>query len=319
MKAIIYDKSQAPNSLTLQEIEKPVPNADEVLIKVLAVSVNAADYRSMKMGIVPKRKIYGSDVAGVIEEVGEHITKFKVGDEVFGDLATCGFGGFAEYTLASENVLALKSKSVSFVNACAVPMAAVTALQGLRDQGNIQAGQKVLIYGAGGGVGTFAVQLAKHFGANVCAVCGTGNVEMVKSIGADTVINYHETDPLKNGQLYDLILAVNGNNPISSYLRALAPQGRCIVIGGALSQIFKILAFGKLISLGRKKISVLSAKMNTQDLTFIIQLVEAGKLTPVIDRLYPLEEIPEAVRYLSKGHARGKVVIQVSQASDPTD
>lgn len=316
MKAIVYDKSQAPNSLILQEIEKPVPGANEVLIKVVAVSANTADYRSMKMGIVPKRKIYGSDVVGIVEEVGAHITKFKIGDKVFGDLSTCGLGGFAEYTVATENVLAIKPKSVSFVNTCAVPMAAVTALQGLRDQGKIQAGQKVLIYGAGGGVGTFAVQLAKHFGAHVSAVCGSGNVEMVKSLGADVVINYHETDPLKNGALYDLILAVNGNNPISAYLRALAPHGRCVIIGGALSQIFKILVFGKLISPASKKISVLSAKMSTQDLDFIIHLVETGKVTPVIDRLYPLSETPEAVKYLSKGHARGKVVIQVSEGAD---
>lgn len=316
MQAIVYDKSKAPDSLFLKDVEKPVPNADEVLIKVIAVSVNAADYRSIKMGIIPKRNIYGSDVAGIIEAVGEHITKFKIGDEVFGDLASCGFGGFAQYTTAVENVLALKPKEISFETACAVPMAAVTALQGLRDKGNIQAGQKVLIYGAGGGVGTFAVQLAKYFDAEVSAVCGTNNVAMVTSLGADTIINYHETDAFANGQKYDLILAVNGNNPISNYLRMLTPKGRCVMVGGSLSQIVKILVFGKLISLGSKKILVLSAKQNPQDLDFIIRLVAEGKVRPIIDRRYPLVETPEAIRYMSQGHARGKVIIQVEDSAN---
>jgi NADPH:quinone reductase-like Zn-dependent oxidoreductase len=313
MLAIIYDKSKAPESLLLQEVEKPVPNDNEVLVKVIAVSVNAADYRSIKMGIVPKRKIYGSDIAGIVEATGKNVTGFKNGDEVFGDLATCGFGGFAEYTVATENVLAHKPKAISFETACALPMASVTALQGLRNQGKIQAGQKVLIYGAGGGVGTFAVQLAKYFSAEVTAVCSTNNVERVKSIGADIVIDYLATDLSGNGEKYDLILAVNGNNPISTYLRRLAPKGRCVIIGGSLSQIIKILVFGSFISLGNKKIQVLSAKMNTSDLQFIMQLVEQGKITPVIDRYYTLRETPEAIRYLGQGHARGKVIIQVAQ------
>jgi NADPH:quinone reductase-like Zn-dependent oxidoreductase len=316
MKAIIYDKSKAPNSLFLQDIEKPVPNAHEVLIKVVSVSVNAADYRSMKMGLNTKRNIYGSDVAGIVEAIGDQITHFKIGDEVFGDLAACGFGGFAEYTLATEKVLALKPKSVSFETACAVPMAAVTALQGLRDKGNVQPGENVLIYGAGGGVGTFAVQLAKYFEAKVSAVCGTNNVEMIKSIGADQVYNYHEIDITKSETRYDLILAVNGKNPISTYMKLLAPKGRCIVIGGSLSQVLKTLAFGKLMSLGSKKIQVLAAKMCTQDLAFIIGLVAEGRITPIIDRRYRLEETPEAIRYMGKGHARGKVIIQVCESPE---
>jgi len=316
VKAIIYDKSKAPDSLFLQDVEKPVPNADEVLIKVIAVSVNAADYRSIKMGIVPKRHIYGSDVAGIVEAVGDKITRFKIGDEVFGDLETCGLGGFAEYTVATENVLARKPKNVSFETASALPMAAVTALQGLRNRGNIQAGQHVLIYGAGGGVGTFAVQLAKIFETKVTAVCGTNNVDMVKSIGADQVINYHETDPTKSTQKFDLILAVNGKNPLSTYLKMLNPKGRCVVVGGSLVQVIMTLVFGKFLSLGSKKIEVLAAKQNPQDLEFIMRHVEEGRITPVIDRYYPLEDIPEAVAYLAKGHARGKVVIRVAKAPE---
>jgi NADPH:quinone reductase-like Zn-dependent oxidoreductase len=192
-------------------------------------------------------------------------------------------------------------------------MAAVTALQGLRNIGNIQAGQKVLIYGAGGGVGTFAVQLAKYFKAEVTAVCGTKNVERVKSIGADIVIDYLETDLSRSAERYDLILAVNGNNPISTYMRRLSPKGKCVIIGGSLSQIIKIWVFGSFISLGSKKIRVLSAKQNRQDLDFIARLVIEGSIIPVIDRIYPLSETSQAIRYLGQGHARGKVIIQVAQ------
>lgn len=316
MKAIIYDKSKGPNSLFLQDIEKPVPSAHEVLIKVVCVSVNTADHRSMKMGIVPKRNIYGSDVAGIVEAIGDQITQFKIGDEVFGDLSFCGFGGFAEYTLATEAVLALKPKGVSFETASAVPMAAVTALQGLRNKGNIKEGEQVLIYGAGGGVGTYAVQLAKHFYAHVSAVCGTNNVEMIQSLGAEHVFNYHETDVFKSDQRYDLILVVNGKNPLSAYMGLLNRKGRTVIIGGALSQVMKTLAFGKLMSLGSKKIQVLAAKMSAQDLAFIIGLVAEGRITPIIDRRYRLEETPEAMRYASQGHVRGKVIIQVSESSN---
>jgi len=315
MKAIIYDKKNTQNKLLLCEIEKPVPNDNEVLIEVVAVSVNAADYRSIKMGIVPKRKIYGSDIAGRVVSVGKNITRFKVGDEVFGDLASCGFGGFAEYTLATENVLALKPAGISFETAATVPMAAVTALQGLRNLGNIQSGQKVLIHGAGGGVGTFAVQLAKNFNTDVTAVCGTNNVEMVQSIGADRVINYHERDVMQSSERYDLIMAVNGNNSLSSYMRLLTPMGICVMAGGSLSQVIKTMLFGAILSVGRKKIKLLAAKQNAKDLDYIIKLVEVGKIKPVIDRFYSLEEIPEAMQYLTKGHARGKVVIRIAKES----
>ncbi len=313
MKAIIYDKKNTQNKLLLCEIDKPVPNDNEVLIEVVAVSVNAADYRSIKMGIIPKRNIYGSDIAGRVVSVGKNITRFKIDDEVFGDLAPCGFGGFAEYTLATENVLALKPAGISFETASAVPMAAVTALQGLRNLGNIQAGQKVLIHGAGGGVGTFAVQLAKYFNADVTAVCGTNNVERMQSIGADRVINYHERDVMQSSERYDLILAVNGNHPLTSYMRLLTSKGTCVMVGGSLSQVIKTILFGTFMSFGNKKIKLLTAKQNTKDLEYIIKLVAEGKLKPVIDRFYSLEEIPEAMQYLTKGHARGKVIIRVVQ------
>lgn len=313
MKAVVFEKSNSPEVLVYREVEKPVPNDVEVLIKVHAVSINAADYRSMKMGIVPKRKIFGADIAGRVEATGKNCQKFKVGDEVFGDLSGCGFGGFAEYVTAPESALALKPASVSFEVAAAVPMAAVTALQGLRDQGNIQPGQKVLIFGAGGGVGTFAVQLAKYFGAEVTAVCSAKNVDLTRSLGADHVIDYAEEDVFRRGEHYDLILAVNGNRPLSVYKRGLAPMGIYVMVGGTLSQVIPSLLFGAILSIGGKKMRFLAAKPNPADLEFIIKLVEEGKVKPVIDRRFPLHETAEAMRYSTQGHVRGKVLIQVLQ------
>jgi len=311
MKAVVFEKSNSPEVLVYREVEKPVPNDAEVLIKIHAVSINAADYRSMRLGIVPKRKIYGADIAGTVEATGKNIQKLKVGDEVFGDISGCGFGGFAEYVTVPENVLALKPAGVSFKDAAAIPMAAVTALQGLRNLGNIQPGQKVLIYGAGGGVGTFAVQLARHFGTDVTAVCSAKNVDLIRSLGADQVIDYAEEDVFRKGEHFDLILAVNGNRPLSVYKRALTPKGIFVMVGGALSQVIPSLLFGAILSIGDKKMRFLAAKPNPADLEFIIQLVEGGKVKPVIDRCYPLHETAEAMRYLMQGHARGKVVIQV--------
>jgi NADPH:quinone reductase-like Zn-dependent oxidoreductase len=311
MKAVVFEKSNSPEVLVYREVEKPVPNDAEVLIKIHAGSINAADYRSIQLGIIPKRKIFGADIAGTVEGIGKSIKKLKVGDEVFGDISGCGFGGFAEYVSVPENVLALKPAGVSFEDAAAVPMAGVTALQGLRDQGQIQSGQRVLIYGAGGGVGTFAVQLAKLFGAEVSAVCSIKNVDLAHSLGADHVIDYAEEDIFNRGEHFDLILAVNGNRPLSVYKRALAPRGIYVMVGGALSQVIPSLLFGTLLSIGGKKMRFLAAKPNPKDLEFLIQLVAEGKLKPVIDRCYPLPETAEAMRYISQGHARGKVVIQV--------
>lgn len=302
MKAIVYEKRSFPNGLTVREVQKPVPGDDEVLVKIQAVSVNAADYRSMKMGIIPKSRIFGADIAGRIEAVGQGVSRFKPGDDVFGDLSGCGSGGFAEYVTAPESALALVPSGVSYETAAAVPMAAVTALQALR-KGQVRSGQKVLIYGAGGGVGTFAVQLAKHFGARLTAVCGPRNVDLIQSMGADTVIDYTREDFDQKDDRYDLVLALNGSRSPSAYRRVLAPKGVCILVGGGLSQIVRCMVFGG------KRIRLLAAKPSAEDLACIIALVAEGRIRPVIDRRYPLCETVKAVKYLSEGHARGKVLI----------
>jgi NADPH:quinone reductase-like Zn-dependent oxidoreductase len=314
MKAIVYERHSSPDALVLREIAKPTPGENEDLVKVMAVSINAADYRSMRMGIIPQKKIFGADIAGRVEAIGNNIRKFKVGDEVFGDLAAYGFGGFVEYALAPETLLARKPAGVSFVETAAVPMASVTALQGLRDLGKIRVGQKVLICGAGGGVGTFAVQFARFFGAEVTAECGPNNVEIVRSLGADHVIDYTKEDFCAGSSRYDLILAVNGGHSISDYKCVMQPNGILVMAGGSLTQVANGVLFGWLHSIGTKKVRFLAAKPSVHDLEFVIGLVEAGQIKPVIDRTYPLEETAEAMRYISRGHARGKVVITVAQA-----
>lgn len=311
MKAIVYERSKSQECLILREVEMPVPGENEVLIKIVAASVNAADYRSMRMGIIPKRKIFGADIAGRVEVVGKNVKKFTIGEEIVGDLSSCGFGGFAEYVAAPESALALKPALVNYETAAAVPLAAVTALQALRNKGGLQPGENVLICGAGGGVGTFAVQLAKYFGAAVTAVCGTNNVKLVQSLGADHVINYHEDDFTKSHKHYDLVLGINGNNSLSSYKSLLTPKGRFVMVGGALSQVIKSLLFGSFLSIGSKKMLTLAAKPNTNDLELIMKLVEEGKVKPIIDRCYPLNETAEAMGYISQGHTQGKVIINV--------
>ena len=311
MKAVLYDKKSSSETLVIREVEKPSMNDNEVFVKIYAVSINAADVRSMRMGIIPKRKIFGADIAGRVEAVGKKVEKFKIGDEVFGDLSGCGFGGFAEYVAAPESALALKPASVSFEDAAALPMAAVTALQALRDKGDIQPGQKVLICGAGGGVGTFAVQLAKYFGTEVTAVCSANNAELASSLGANYVIDYSKEDFAENGKHYDLVLAVNGNRPLSVYKRKLTPKGIYVLVGGALSQVIKTILFGAFMSLGGKKMQFLAAAPSSKDLEFIMKLVEKGSVRPVIDKRYPFHQTAEAMRYLSQGHARGKVIISV--------
>ena len=311
MKAVVYNKKGVPDRLIYCDVEKPVPNDNEVLIKIVAASVNAADYRSMSMGIIPKRRIFGADIAGRVESAGKNIRHFKPGDEVTGDLASYGFGGFAEYTVAPEKALVLKPAKLSFEDTAALPLAALTALQALRNKGNIRKGQKVLIAGSGGGVGTYAVQLAKYYGAEVTAVCSSKNIEQTRSLGADYVIDYTREDFTKNKQGYDIILAVNGNRSLYAYKRILNPDGIYVMVGGALPQIFKSLIFGRLMSFGSRKMLSLAAKPNQEDLEFIVKLAEDGKIKPVIDRRYPLDKTAEAMNYLREGHARGKVVINV--------
>ena len=260
----------------------------------------------------PKHKILGADIAGRIEVVGRNIKQFQSGDEVFGNTAECGFGAFAEYVSVPENALVLKPTNISFEEAAAVPQAALTALQGLRDKGQIQPGQKVLIHGASGGVGTFAAQIAKSFGTEVTAVCSTGKMEMVRSIGADHVIDYTQEDFTRNGQRYDLILAANGYHPISAYQRALNPEGVYVMTGGSMAQMFQSMLLGPLISrTGRQKMGNSAHKPNKKDLIFTKELLEASKVKPVIDRRFPLRDVADAIRYLEAGHAQGKVVITV--------
>lgn len=322
MKAIVYTKYGPPDVLELKEVEKPTPGVDEVLVKVHVASVNAADWRLMRADpflarlhsglLKPKYKILGADIAGRVEAVGRNVKQFKSGDEVFGDIFECGLGGFAEYACASEDALVLKPANITFEEAAAVPLAALTALHGLRDKGHIQPGQKVLINGASGGVGTFAVQLAKSFGAQVTAVCSTRNLNLASSLGADHVIDYTKEDFTKNGQLYDLILAANGYHPILDYNRSLSPKGIYVMTGGTLAQIFQAMLLGPWISMARgKKMDIAASKPNQKDLVFMKELLTSGKVKPVIDRRYPLSEVAQAIRYLEEGHARGKVVINV--------
>ena len=324
MKAIVYTKYGPPDVLQLREVARPVPNDNEVLVKVYASSANALDYRRFEttslLGYFLDSVLFkaintalGADIAGRIEAVGAAVTQFQTGDEVFGQ-SKGARGAFAEYACADENEVALKPTNLSFEEAAAVPIAAITALQGLRDKGQIQPGQKVLINGASGGVGTFAVQIAKSFGTEVTAICSTRNVERARSIGADHVIDYTKENFSRNRQRYDLIVAVNGNHPLRDYLRALNPGGTYVALGGSLAQFFQGALLGPLASrFGSKKVRSFIAKMNQKDLLVIKELLEADKVVPVIDRCYPLSETAEAIRYLVKDHARGKVVIALER------
>lgn len=319
MKAIVYTKYGTPDVLKLQEVEKPAPKDDEVLVEIHAASVNAYDWhfltadifliRLMTGGLLkPKHTRLGADFAGRVEAVGKGVKQFKPGDEVFG----CKHGSFAEYLCTTEDRLALKPRNLSFEQAAAVPMAAVTALQGLRDVGQIRPGQSVLINGASGGVGTFAVQIAKAFGAEVTAVCSPRNLEAARSLGADHVIDYTRQDFTRSGQQYDLILAANGYHSIWDYGRALRPGGIYAIAGGKLLQLMQSMLLGRWLSRrGKKKFVFVSAAVTREDLVYLKDLLEAGKITPVIDRCYPLGEAAEAMRYLGTGHARAKVVITV--------
>lgn len=325
MKAIVYETYGPPEVLHLQEVEKPSPKDNEVLVRIHAASVNAADWRLMRadpflvrfhagLRKPTKFRILGVDIAGRVEAVGRNVSRFRLGAEVFGDVFASGLGGFAEYKCARENELVLKPANLSFAEAAAVPLAAVTALHGLRDKGHIQPGQKVLINGASGGVGTFAVQLAKYFGAEVTAVCSTGKVDLARALGADQVIDYMQEDFTKSGRQYDLILAVNGNRSIFDYKQALTPRGVYVMAGGNTGQLFQALLLGPLISLvGKQKMAALTSTPNQKDLLFIKELLESAKIKPVIDRRYPLSEVPEAIRYIEEGHARGKVVITLER------
>jgi len=320
MKAIVCTKYGPPGVLQLKEVEKPTPKDNEALVKIQATSLNAVDFETMRGVFIvritaplkPMHKILGSDIAGQVEAIGRNVKQFQPGDEIWADLSyPYGFGAFAEYVCVPENALRLKPASMTFEEAAAVPTAAVVALQNLLAKRPIQPGQRVLINGAGGGVGTFAVQIAKYFGAEVTGVDSTGKLDMLRSIGADHVIDYTQEDFTKNGQLYDLILDVVVHRSIIDYLRALSPEGICIMVGGSMTRVFFNLLRGLCISMtGNKRIGLGMWKPNKkEDLAFLAELFEAGKVKPVIDRRYPLSEVPEALRYLEEGHAKGKVVI----------
>ena len=327
MKAIVYCDYGSPDVLKLEDIAKPTPADNQVLIKVRAAAANPLDWHYMRgtpyimragSGLrKPKVTRLGVDVAGQVEAVGRNVTQFKPGDEVFGT----GRGAFAEYVLASENKVVLTPANLTFEQAAAVPVAALTALQGLRDKGKIQPGQKVLINGASGGVGTFAVQIAKSFGAHVTGVCSTRNVDLVRSIGADQVIDYTKEDFTQGEQRYDLILDMVGNHSLSAYRRVLKPKGKYIMVGGPsgrwfapLDRVVKAHVLSWFVS---QEMRMMLAEINKEDLTILRDLMEAGKVTSVIDRRYGLSEVPEAIAYLETGRARGKVIITAEHDNKP--
>ncbi|MCA9946252.1 MAG: NAD(P)-dependent alcohol dehydrogenase [Anaerolineales bacterium] len=323
MKAVVYTEYGTPDVLNFEEVQKPIPGDDEVLVKIHAAAITAGDVIVLKgepfvtrfaTGLQkPKNTIPGKEMAGRVEAVGQNVTQFQPGDEVFGDLSVASWGAFAEYVAVPESAIALKPTNLTFEEAAAVPESAVVALQGLRDKGKIQSGHKVLINGASGGVGLYAVQIAKAFGAEVTAVCSTRNIELVRSLGADHVIDYTQEDFTQNGQQYDLILAANGYHPISDYKRALTPQGIYVASGGSMKQSLQATMIGPFISMtGRQKMGGMLVKPNKNDLVFIKKLVESGKVKPVIDRRYPLSEAADAYHYMGKGRAQGKVVINVA-------
>ena len=328
MKAIVCTKYGSPDVLELKEVEKPSPNDDEVLINIYAASLNAADFEYLRGAwsarivgpLKPRYKILGSDIAGRVETAGRNIEQFQPGDEVFGDSSLCGFGAFAEYVCVPENALALKPASMTYEEVATYPQAAIVALQGLREKRPIQPEQKVLINGAGGGMGTFAVQIAKSFGAEVTGVDSTRKLDMLRSIGADHVIDYTQGNYTKNGQHYDLILDVQAHHSIFDYKRALSPEGIYVMVGGSRSAIFQAVILGPLISrIGSKRLGINTGSKRMgidkwkpkikEDLDFLKDLFEAGKVVPIIDKRYPLSEVPEAFQYLEKGCALGKVVI----------
>ncbi|HEV2842197.1 MAG TPA: zinc-binding dehydrogenase [Chthoniobacterales bacterium] len=330
MKAIVYYNYGPPDVLQLEEIDKPVPNANQVLVKVRAVSVNPYDWhfiegvpyiaRLLAFGpLKPKLPRVGVDFSGIVEAVGKNVTQFKAGDEVFGGKV----GAYAEYVVIAEKFLAMKPANITFEQAGSVQIAGLTALQGLRDKGKIQPGQKVLINGASGGVGTFAVQLAKHFGANVTGVCSGRNVELVRSLGADQVIDYTKEDFTKSGQRYDVIIDNVGNRSLSEYRRVLTPNGKYVLIGGGgvndnrwtgpIGLVVKLLLMKPFIG---QEMKMMLADVNKEDLTLLADLMQSGKVTPVIDKTYPFSEIREAIRYVETGRARGKVPVTLPDSGE---
>jgi 2-desacetyl-2-hydroxyethyl bacteriochlorophyllide A dehydrogenase len=316
LKAILYEQYGSPEVLQLTEIETPTPKEGEALVKIHASSINFGDrmlvsgkpflIRLMGYGLLsPKYSILGGDIAGTVESVGENVTMFKPGDEVYADIGAAGFGGYAEYVSVPEKLLTMKPSNISFQEAAAVPQAAAVALQGLRDSGKIKSGEKVLIIGASGAIGTFAVQIAKAYGTEVTGVCGTDNVELVHSIGADNVIDYKKEDFTKGEAKYDLILDIVANRSISDYMNTLAPNGRYVAVAFNASALF----LGSLYSKNGKKAVSLSHEPRVEDLEYLREQIEGGKVKPVVDKVFLLNEVPDAMKYHESGSPNGKVVI----------
>lgn len=322
MQAIIYERYGSPDELRLTEIEKPAPKADELLIKIKASSINSRDWRLLRanpfflrfMGqglLRPKHPILGADIAGRVETAGKNVTQFQPGDEVYGFLSVDQGGAYAEYACAAESVMAPKPANLSFAEAASVPLAALTALEGLRNLGQIKAGQQVLIQGGSGGVGTFAVQIAKALGAEVTAVCSTRNIEMVRALGADHVVDYKKEDVTRGERSFDLILAVNGYHPIDDYMRILNADGTYVVAGGTMRQLFQAMWRRRGNGSARQKTYVVDLKQSQEDLLFMNELLESGQVVPLIDATYPLSETAAAFRAYEQEHARGKTVITI--------
>lgn len=320
MKAVVFPKYGSPDVLEFVEVEKPAVGDKDVLVKVVAASVNPLDWRRMRgapflvrLGgglLTPKNSRIGADIAGIVETVGKDVTEFQPGDAVFSDI---GAGGFAEYVAVPEKLLVQKPENASFADAAAVPVAGLTALQGLRDKGKLQAGQHIVVNGASGGVGTYAVQIAKAWAAEVTAVCSTRNLEMVRSIGADHVIDYTQEDFTKNGRCYDLIYDAVGNKSVAAYNRALNPNGKAIVAGfTTMPRMLQVMTLGALSSkITGKEIAPLMAHIVKDDLAFLADMLAAGRIRSVIDRCYPLAEVAEAMRYVETKRAQGKVIIDL--------
>jgi NADPH:quinone reductase-like Zn-dependent oxidoreductase len=320
VKAIVRETYGPPDVLRLDDVPTPIVGDEDVLVRVHAASANAGDWHLLRgtplpfrlvAGLIkPKYRIIGNDIAGTVEAVGRNVAQFKRGDEVFGDVSRCGFGAYAEYVAARESALALKPANLSFEEAASIPTSGCTALQGLR-KGKIQSAQSVLIHGASGGVGTFALQIAKALGAEVTGVCSTKNVEKIRAIGADHVLDYTKANFANSGQKFDLILAVSGDRSIWDYRRTLTPTGRYVMVGGSNRQLRDALLLGPVLSIGGQKLGNMLARPNQSDLLVLKDLVEAGKVRPVIERSYQLSEVPEAIRHLETGHASGKLVVTI--------
>ncbi|NVB42621.1 NAD(P)-dependent alcohol dehydrogenase [Pseudenhygromyxa sp. WMMC2535] len=323
MRAVIYNRYGGPEVLELTERPLPEPSSTEIRVRVHGSSINAADYRILTATpflarlhnglLTPKRKVLGFDIAGEVDAVGEAVSEYAVGDRVFGNTYDDHWGGWAEYTCVSPRRVAPMPASIDFEQAGALALAGVTALQGVRDFAGVRDGQRVLIQGAGGGVGTFAVQLAKAYGARVTATCGAASLALVRSLGADEVIDYREQDVTRRGEVWDRIIAINGNLPLSAYARSLAPGGVYVMCGGGNRQLFEALLFGGLRSRGGLRFTTLDideAKKGA-DLRELARMIDAGQLRVVIDRSYPLAELPAAMRYVLDGHVQGKVAIRL--------